>query len=91
MGTAYSHLHEKFLFEKPYPPPTDPYKVISACEWLDDNVINSITKKILGDIPNTYAFTKSLSESLVMESMSEIPSVVFRPSIGEFQIYKLHF
>uniref|UniRef100_A0A336LR38 Fatty acyl-CoA reductase n=1 Tax=Culicoides sonorensis TaxID=179676 RepID=A0A336LR38_CULSO len=81
MGTAYCHLNEKLLLEKEYPPPTDPYKVISACEWLDDAAIDGITKKILGDIPNTYAFTKALSESLVMESMKEIPSVVWRPSI----------
>lgn len=84
MGTAYCHLNEKLLLEKEYPPPTDPYKVISACEWLDDDVVDGITKKILGDIPNTYAFTKALSESLVMESMKDIPSVVYRPSISEY-------
>lgn len=81
VGTAYCHLNEKLLLEKEYPPPTDPYKAISAAEWLDDEVLNSIEKKVLGDIPNTYAFTKALSESLVVESMKEIPSMIWRPSI----------
>lgn len=37
--------------------------------------------RILGAIPNTYAFTKSLSEALVVEQMSEMPAVIMRPSI----------
>lgn len=37
--------------------------------------------RILGKIPNTYAFTKSLSEALVVEQMSEMPAVIMRPSI----------
>lgn len=37
--------------------------------------------RILGAIPNTYAFTKSLSEALVVEQMSEMPAIIMRPSI----------
>lgn len=86
VGTAYCHLNEKLLLEKEYEPPTDPYKTISAAEWLDEDVLNTITKKILGDIPNTYAFTKALSEAIVAESMKEIPSIVWRPSISKFHV-----
>jgi hypothetical protein len=39
--------------------------------------------RILGDIPNTYAYTKALSESLVAEQMDKLPVVILRPSIGE--------
>lgn len=35
----------------------------------------------MGDCPNTYAYTKALAEALVVESMDEIPAVIFRPSI----------
>lgn len=37
--------------------------------------------RILGQIPNTYAFTKSLAEALVVEQMSEMPAIIIRPSI----------
>lgn len=119
--------------EKPYAPPADPHKIIKSIEWLDDEVVDAMTKqyvqkhkhtlmqteeqqvlafsssysgmkiatiffpflvlfldflfgfycfcRILGAIPNTYAFTKSLSEALVVEQMSEMPAVIMRPSI----------
>lgn len=37
--------------------------------------------RILGDIPNTYAYTKSLAEALVVETFDEMPTVILRPSI----------
>lgn len=40
-----------------------------------------ISFRILGDLPNTYAFTKSLGEALVVEQMDNLPVVVMRPSI----------
>ncbi|KAK2580056.1 hypothetical protein KPH14_012340 [Odynerus spinipes] len=81
ISTAYCHLEEKLLEEKPYPPPADPHKIIKCVEWMDDDVVESITDKILGHLPNTYAFTKSLSERLVEEAMPHIPVVILRPSI----------
>lgn len=81
ISTAYCHLEEKILREKPYPPPADPHKVISAIEWMDDDVVEAMTEKILGNVPNTYAYTKALSESLVEESMAHIPAMIMRPGI----------
>lgn len=43
--------------------------------------------RILGDLPNTYAFTKALGESLVCERMNDIPAIILRPSIV-IPIYK---
>ncbi|KAI8117470.1 putative fatty acyl-CoA reductase [Lucilia cuprina] len=81
VSTAYCHLHVKTLYEKPYDPPADPHKVMNACEWLSDEEVGMIEKKILGDIPNTYAYTKSLAEALVVEKFDELPAVILRPSI----------
>ncbi|XP_020291327.1 putative fatty acyl-CoA reductase CG5065 isoform X1 [Pseudomyrmex gracilis] len=81
ISTAYCHLEEKVLKEKTYPPPADPHEIIKYVEWMDDNVVESMTDKILGDIPNTYAFTKALSESLVEEAMPYIPAIILRPSV----------
>ncbi|XP_077299873.1 fatty acyl-CoA reductase 1-like [Arctopsyche grandis] len=81
VSTAYCHLHEKLLLEKPYPPPADPNKMISCVEWMDDEVVNSMTEKILDKLPNTYAFTKALSEGLAVDAMKDIPLIILRPSI----------
>ncbi|XP_055628468.1 putative fatty acyl-CoA reductase CG5065 [Toxorhynchites rutilus septentrionalis] len=81
VSTSYCHLNEKLLLEKPYAPPADPHKVIKAVEWLEDEVVEGMTSKILGECPNTYAYTKALAEALVVESMKDIPAVIFRPSI----------
>ncbi|KAJ8982561.1 hypothetical protein NQ317_005032 [Molorchus minor] len=81
LSTAYCHLFEKVLYEKIYPPPADPHKVIKTVEWMDEKIIDSITHKILGDIPNTYAYTKALGESLVADEMDNLPVLILRPSI----------
>ncbi|XP_012263918.2 putative fatty acyl-CoA reductase CG5065 isoform X2 [Athalia rosae] len=81
ISTAYCHLEEKLLGEKPYPPPADPHKIIKCVEWMEDEVVEAMTDKILGNLPNTYAFTKALSEGLVEEAMPHIPAIILRPSI----------
>ncbi|KAG8232899.1 hypothetical protein J437_LFUL012813 [Ladona fulva] len=81
VSTAYCHLDEKVLYEKPYPPPADPNKIIKCMELLEDSVAESMTKSILGTLPNTYAFTKALSEGLVVDAMKEVPAIILRPSI----------
>lgn len=68
----------QILREKMYPPPADPYKVIKCVEWMDDAVVEAMTDKILGKLPNTYAFTKALSERIIEESMSQIPAIILR-------------
>lgn len=43
--------------------------------------------RILGDYPNTYAYTKALSEGLAAEYMDKLPVLVIRPSIGKTLFY----
>lgn len=81
ISTAYCHLHEKLLEERPYPPPADPHKIIDAMEWMDEETIATITPKLLSKLPNSYAFTKALGEALAVEAMEHIPVIVLRPSI----------
>jgi hypothetical protein len=45
--------------------------------------IHFVCFRILGDIPNTYAYTKALAEGLVSEQMDKLPVVILRPSIGK--------
>nr|QLI61997.1 fatty acyl-CoA reductase 7 [Streltzoviella insularis] len=81
ISTAYCHLHEKLLEEKPYPPPADPHQVIQAVEWMDEDTVAALTPKLLNTLPNSYAFTKALGEALAVEAMEHIPVMILRPSI----------
>jgi len=82
ISTSYCHLQEKVLYEKAYPPPTDPHKIVRACELLEEDLIEKISKRILGHFPNSYAYTKCLSEGLVVEEMNKgMPIIILRPSI----------
>ncbi|KAF7274014.1 hypothetical protein GWI33_013304 [Rhynchophorus ferrugineus] len=81
VSTAYCHLNEKILYEKVYPPPANPHDLIKTAEWMSDDAIEAITPKLLGDIPNSYAFTKALGEALVVEQSENLPVVVLRPSV----------
>lgn len=82
ISTAYCHLNEKILEEKPYPSAADPYKIIKSCELMDEELVESVSDKILKDFPNSYAFTKNLSESIVNDYIQKgMPGIILRPSI----------
>ncbi|XP_061728068.1 putative fatty acyl-CoA reductase CG5065 [Cydia pomonella] len=81
ISTAYCHLHEKLLEEKPYPPPADPHKIIQIMEWMDDATVAAVTPFLLKKLPNSYAFTKALGEALIVEALDILPIGILRPSI----------
>jgi hypothetical protein len=39
--------------------------------------------RFLGNLPNTYTFSKSLAEHVVKDLGEDFPVVIFRPSVGE--------
>ncbi|CAH2052651.1 unnamed protein product, partial [Iphiclides podalirius] len=81
ISTAYCHLHEKLLEERPYDPPANPHKIVAAAELLDEAAIERIAPKLLNSSPNPYTFTKALAEHLAVEAMTRIPVLILRPSI----------
>lgn len=81
MSTAYSFPYESCLEEKAYNPPHDPHKIINLVEIVKESELNEVTKVILGKYPNTYSYTKSLSEGLVNEASKYLPTLIVRPSI----------
>ena len=50
---------------------------------LDDKKLDSITQSLLGDFPNTYAYTKCIAEQVVQRYGKDLPTGIFRPAIGE--------
>ncbi|XP_057672431.1 putative fatty acyl-CoA reductase CG5065 [Diorhabda carinulata] len=84
VSTAYAFPNntDGITYEKEYPPPADPHEVLSSINWLNDDILNEdLTKRLLGNIPNTYTFSKGLSEALVYEKVGKIPLIICRPAI----------
>lgn len=48
--------------------------------WCQFLVMSS---RLLGDYPNTYAYTKAAGEDVVQKYCKGLPVALFRPSIGE--------
>ncbi|XP_044729533.1 fatty acyl-CoA reductase wat-like [Chrysoperla carnea] len=82
VSTSYANTyHKKIIDEIPYPSRVDWRLMIKMAENLDDSTINILQPKILENYPNTYTFTKALSEDIVSEESENLPIVIFRPSI----------
>jgi fatty acyl-CoA reductase len=42
-----------------------------------------LTPNFLGQHPNTYTFTKSLAENLILEKARDLPIAIVRPSMSK--------
>jgi len=90
VSTAYSNVdhmlcREGGVGEFVYPRKMNWEKLIDFVDNSPPEVINSFTDKILGASPNTYIFTKHLSESAVEDAgAAGLPVLIFRPAIGMF-------
>nr|XP_032525853.1 fatty acyl-CoA reductase wat-like isoform X1 [Danaus plexippus plexippus] len=81
ISTAYSNCPLKEIDEKFYESPLSAEKMIDLVESMDDKTLNTITPGILGEFPNTYAYTKFLAEDIVQKNSYGLPVAVNRPSI----------
>ncbi|KAL1502734.1 hypothetical protein ABEB36_007836 [Hypothenemus hampei] len=80
-STTYCHCDQTKLEEKLYSAPHNPRYILDMVKWMDSDLLKMLTPKLLGPSPNTYAYTKCLTEQLVSEYQSRIPIVICRPSI----------
>ncbi|KAF5290046.1 hypothetical protein FQA39_LY14827 [Lamprigera yunnana] len=81
VSTSYCHCDETVLEEKLYKAPHSPKKVLDLLTWMNEDILSDITKKLLNRAPNTYAYTKCLSEELVAGYHFRFPVAIVRPSI----------
>ncbi|XP_034827517.1 fatty acyl-CoA reductase wat-like [Maniola hyperantus] len=81
ISTAYSNCPLKEIDEKFYDAPLAGDKLIDLVENMDEKTLNCITPGLLGEFPNTYAYTKSAAEDIVQKYSKGLPVAVFRPSI----------
>jgi fatty acyl-CoA reductase len=45
VSTAYSNCNRQEVSELVYPPPADPEKIMQCAEWLEDDLLETITPK----------------------------------------------
>lgn len=81
VSTAYANCDLGKIDEHVYPVKLDPEKIITMSEWLDHETLQALKFKLLGDKPNTYTYTKSLAEYLLVKTARDLPVVICRPSI----------
>ena len=81
VSTTYCNPDRHVIEEEIYPPYADWKKTIKICETLDETLLDTLTQKYTSFMPNTYTFSKSLSEQILLEYKDKLPIVLFRPSI----------
>ncbi|XP_055837693.1 fatty acyl-CoA reductase wat-like [Episyrphus balteatus] len=84
ISTAFSHCVRTYIEEKFYDSPLDPDIMIRLGEQLNDKStkdLEVLTERIIKPWPNTYTYTKSLTEELVRHYGNKFPICIMRPSI----------
>ncbi|KAI4479319.1 hypothetical protein M0804_011104 [Polistes exclamans] len=81
ISTAYSHCVYSKIEEKFYKPPIETEDIIKLTEILSEDQLDLITPKLLGNWPNTYAYSKAICEDTVRQYSNGIPTCIVRPSI----------
>lgn len=88
ISTAFSHCVRKCVEEKFYDVPISPHEMIRIAEHFegrdDADLLNVLTDRFVSPWPNTYTFSKALSEQLIREYGNRVPAVIIRPSISEY-------
>ncbi|XP_026322634.1 fatty acyl-CoA reductase 1-like, partial [Hyposmocoma kahamanoa] len=81
ISTSYSNTNRETIEEIMYPPHADWRDTLEICDKIDDHDLKVLTPKYLGELPNTYTFTKQLAEHVVYEQAGKLPACIIRPSI----------
>ncbi|XP_026470666.1 fatty acyl-CoA reductase wat-like [Ctenocephalides felis] len=81
VSTAFSFCPHKEIDEKFYNMPVKYDDLIQLTNTHDDQKLESMLPKILGEWPNTYAFTKAVAEDIVRKNADSLPISIFRPGI----------
>jgi fatty acyl-CoA reductase len=53
VSTAYCNCNRQEVSELVYPPPADPEKIMHCAEWLEDDLLETITPKQVAPIVTT--------------------------------------
>jgi fatty acyl-CoA reductase len=57
--------------------------ILKLIHSLDEEKLEAITPTIIGKFPNTYTYTKCISEQAVQQYGKDLPIGIFRPAISK--------
>lgn len=83
VSTAYSNLHMASIVigEKVYPSDFKWQEVINLVERGSKDELATLEKNLAKHFPNTYTFSKNLTENYIQEVSPTLPIMILRPSI----------
>ncbi|XP_062707716.1 putative fatty acyl-CoA reductase CG5065 [Aedes albopictus] len=81
LSTAFCYCDKEVLNERVYDFHHSPYDLMRAIEWMDEKTLDLITPNLLKPHPNTYTYSKRLTECLVRDNYPQLPVCIVRPSI----------
>ncbi|XP_060533805.1 uncharacterized protein LOC132706473 [Cylas formicarius] len=81
IGTAFCNSNYREIEEEVYEPKISAEKLIQVCEALDPEALDVITPKLIENWPNTYTFTKQVTEDLLHRKAHHLPICIVRPTI----------
>ncbi|XP_018353624.1 PREDICTED: putative fatty acyl-CoA reductase CG5065 isoform X1 [Trachymyrmex septentrionalis] len=79
ISTSFCQCGESVLEERAYQTKISPESVIHMVNTMTDDALEAMRFKLLGEQPNTYAYSKALNEDFV--SRCGLPVGIIRPSI----------
>lgn len=86
ISTAYAFCMRTTIGEDFYEPPFDSDVIIRIAEKMtgenDQKVLTAFSEKIISPWPNTYTFSKAITEDLVRQYRKHFKITVVKPSIG---------
>lgn len=81
VSTAYSNCDRRHIKEKFYDPVFTDEETVTILQHSEEHEQAILLPHILERKPNTYTYTKSVSEDLIRRHSGHLPLVVVRPSI----------
>ncbi|CAF0976499.1 unnamed protein product [Adineta steineri] len=73
ISTAYIHPYRLDIDEVLYPMNEDPNLLLESIEGFSEKMFDYLSKKLLINYPNTYTYTKSLAEYLILQQANQLP------------------
>jgi alcohol-forming fatty acyl-CoA reductase len=83
LSTAFCVSDHEVLREEVYEWPQKPLDLIKCAEWMNEEAMHELSRNTMSPHPNTYTYTKRLSEILVRDVYNEgkLNVCIVRPSI----------
>lgn len=81
VSTAFSNTNHKVIYEKIYEPIFDYATAIEYVEQNRTDDLERLSQLMKKTFPNTYIFSKNLTEQLVSDRAKHLPTAIVRPSI----------